>query len=319
MENIKLKRTATKAAVIISASFFAIDLVYRMVFKITYFNRENCVIYRNLPKPAFMVFEYFIELFLAVIFGIFLAALVEKSFTRYGRFYPKSPVTAFVYGSLIPVCSCTAIPSVRTMKDKMKFGTVISFIIAAPLLSPYIIMISFSVLGVKYGIIRIVCSFLLAVITGYFLEFFHDHKISGKELSGNVFKEDAWSMDSEDVYLRTYAIFKSLLPYLLAAALLGIMVELFLPANFLMKHKVSTGASGVLTAILAGVPIYLCNGADVLFLRALADSGGVPLGTAMAFSLSSTAICLTSLILLVRFLGKRMTALLVSVISILLF
>ena len=94
--------------------------------------------------------------------------------------------------------------------------------------------------------------------------------------------------------------------------MLGVMIELTAPANFLKGYPVSNNLFGVLVVILAGIPIYLCHGAEVLFLRPLIHQGGLSLGTAMAFSLASTSVCITSFVMLIKFMGKRLSIILLA-------
>ncbi len=61
-------------------------------------------------------------------------------------------------------------------------------------------------------------------------------------------------------------------------------------------------------------PFYFCNGAEVLFLRPLVNHG-FPLGTAVAFSLTSPAICTTSIAMLFKIIGKRLTVALVACVA----
>ena len=121
------------------------------------------------------------------------------------------------------------------------------------------------------------------------------------------------------VYDETFTILRKIAPYLLAAGLLGILVEVAAPAHILQRYNLAHNALGTIGVILIGVPVYFCNGAEVLFLHPLMQYSGLPLGTAMAFSLTSTSICITSLVLLVQFLGKRMTAILLATIIVMTF
>jgi uncharacterized membrane protein YraQ (UPF0718 family) len=76
------------------------------------------------------------------------------------------------------------------------------------------------------------------------------------------------------------------------------------------------GVGTIMAWILIGVPLYFCNGAEVLFLRPLLNHG-FPVGTGVAFSLTSTAICTTSVAMLLRMIGVKLTLILiVCVISI---
>ena len=78
MKPLAINRAAKKWFVIFSILFFSADIVYKIVNNITYLNRENCILYRMLPKIGFLFFEYFVELFLIVIVGIFFAAMLES-------------------------------------------------------------------------------------------------------------------------------------------------------------------------------------------------------------------------------------------------
>ena len=308
----KLKRTIIRALITVSSTLLAVDIIYKTINNINYFTRHKCILYRLLPKGGFLFFEYFIELTIWVFVGIFLATLLKKYFSTYQRFYPKNVIGAFVYASLLPVCSCAVIPLLKTMKGTLNLRTLITFTVAAPLLSPYIITLSFLVLGVEYGILRIACSFILAVSSGYVLEFF-DHKRNNVTLDKPETGDDKFCpAQATDIYLDTYSIFRKILPYLILAGIAGIAFELLPLRDFLLNSKITNNLLGMMMVILIGIPLYFCYGAEVLVLRPLIHSGGFPLGTAMAFSLTSTAICITSIIMLFQFLGKRLTAILLG-------
>ena len=312
MKPLTINSNAKKWFVLFSILFFTADVVYKTVNNITYLNRENCILYRMLPKIGFLFFEYFIELFLIVVVGIFFAALLESMFVKYKRFYPNNTIAAFFYASLLPVCACTTIPLISAMKEKLPFRTIITFVVAAPLLSPYIIALSFSVLGVTYGVTRIFSAFLLAVISGFVMEFFLKKEELGRWIALSTCNPpDAYS-ERLDVYQKTFEVFKKVLPYLVVAGVAGVIIELAAPANFLKEYPVSNNVFGVMVVILAGIPIYLCHGAEVLLLRPLIHQGGLSLGTAMAFSLASTSVCITSFVMLIKFMGKRLSIILLA-------
>jgi len=312
MKPLTVNRNTIKWFIIFSIFFFAADLVYKTINNISYLNRENCILYRMLPKIGFLFFEYFIELFLIVIVGIFLAVLLEAYFVKYKRFYPSNTLTAFFYASLLPVCACTTIPLISSMREKLTFRTIITFVVAAPLLSPYIIALSFSVLGMTYGMLRIVSAFLLAIVSGFVMEFFYAKEDLGGWIALSPCNPHGGHSEKPDVYLKTFEVFKKILPYLIVAGVAGILIELAAPANFLKDHTIPNNAPGVFLVILAGIPIYLCHGAEVLFLRPLIHQGGLSLGTAMAFSLASTSICVTSFVMLIKFMGKKLTMILLA-------
>lgn len=288
------------------------DTVYKVANGINYQNREACALYKMMPRWLFLFIEYFVELAFIVVIGVFAATLIEKYFLRFKRFMPRNPVTAFLYASLIPVCSCSAIPLIDTMRNKVPMRTMITFLMAAPLLNPYIIILSFSVLGPLYGTARIISSFVLAIGVGITAELAYKWM---KEPSIGVYRScnaKACAAVSSNVYDKTWSVFKMILPYTLAAGTLGLGFELLKPAGVLESIDFTGGWKSLVLIITIGVPLYFCNGGDVLFLEPFIEYTDMTIGTAIAFSLTSTAVCTTSLVMMSRFLGKRLTAVILS-------
>lgn len=299
--------------VYISLLMLVADTVYKYAFDISFMNRENCILYMYLPQWSFLIYEYFIELILVVIVGIFFAAVLEKHFTKLGRLMPTNSFTAFLYASVIPVCSCSVVPLIKTMHERIPFRVIITFIVAAPLLNPYIVMLSVTVLGVKYAIIRIICSLILAVATGFITEIFYKKmKDNNIQLPETCMIKSGCPMQKGTVFQNTWSSFKKIFPYIILAGMLGVGVELLLPGKIIASLDFSNNIIGTLLVILVGVPVYFCNGADVLFLQPLMHIGNLPLETAMAFSLTSTSVCITSLVLFAKFIGKRLTGIVLA-------
>ncbi len=304
-----LKTGTVKLILAGAGAFCAADFIYRTINKISYVNRTQCILYKSLPRFWFLTFEYFIELSLMILLGIFFAALAEKLFMRFKRFYPANPLVAFLYGSILPVCACATIPMVETMKEKMNMNTLITFIIAAPILNPYVVFVSFAVLGPAYAILRIVASFVVSVSAGYVIG-----AISKKSAALNMSElkcvSGKCSMREMDVYAKTMSIFTSIIPYVIGAGVIGIVLEFLTSKSVDVVMKVGSSFWGRLAVIVTGIPLYFCNGADVLLLRPFMHSG-VSLGTAVAFSITGTSLCVTSIAMLMKFLSNRIAAFLV--------
>jgi uncharacterized protein len=287
---------------------WACDLVYKSIRHISYANRESCLLYANLPRIGFLILEYFVETGILVFLGTFLAVLAGRWFPRLVRYLPSNPATAFLYGAFFPICSCAAIPLVSSLEGRMKFRTTMAFVLTAPLLSPYVLFLSFTVLGPRYGILRIVSSFCLVMISASVLGWARTGE-GGAPAGPAVGCARACAAAGEDLYLAAYRLFRRILPSLLIASVLGILLESLGPRASLINGGVGKGLPGILALILIGVPLYFCNGSEVLFLRPLIHHG-LPVGSAVAFSLTATGICTASVALFWRCIGPRLTALL---------
>ena len=307
-----IKKYSARIFTLFALSILLTDIVYKTTFGITVQTKTKCAMYVGLPKWAFLIYENVIELFLVVIAGIFAGVLIEKYFLRLKKFIPTNIFTAFIYASVIPVCSCSVIPLIKTMIDKISFRVIITFIIAAPLLNPYIIMVSFSVLGIKYTILRILFSFILAASTGYIIElFYRKSPIYAESLLHGCRQKGNCTLFFGDVFDSTMANLKKIFPYILFAGALNLLFEVSLDKNFIKSIQLDNNLAGNLIIILVGVPMYFCNGADVVFLNPLIKYAHMPIGTALAFSLTSTSVCISSGVMLLKYIGKKFTGLLV--------
>ena len=66
-----------------------------------------------------------------------------------------------------------------------------------------------------------------------------------------------------------------------------------------------------------GIPLYVCNGADVLLLKPLLAYTDLTTGTAMVFSLTSSAVCISSIAMLFKFMGRKLTLILLANLTVL--
>lgn len=293
-----------------------VDSIYMSVYGIHQLNRELCVVYSSLPRWLFLCYEYFFEFATIVLLGVFAGVLIEQYFRKIKRFFPKNQLLAFAYAAVLPVCSCGVIPIVETMKARVKLRVIITFVIAAPLLNPYIIFLSFSVLGIKYGILRIVSSFILAIGVGILTELMVRNSDASTLKKLEVCAENC-SIYRNDPFVKTVQITKKLLPYIFIGGLLSMSLEYLQPKAFLQTLSFSGEWISMAIMTLIGIPLYVCNGSDVLLLKPLLNYTDLTLGAAMIFSLTSSAVCISSIAMLFKFMGKKLSIILVANVAIL--
>lgn len=293
--------------------------IYMNLMGLTPLDHSGCVIFKSVPKWFFQFYESFIELFVVVILGVFAGVLMEKYFNKIKRFYPKNQLLAFIYGAILPICSCGVLPLIDSMKKRVSLKTIITFIIAAPLLNPYIILVSFTVLGWKYAVLRIVFSAFLAILAGWLLELVSKRFKSFSWGEYEACVSDCDFIPSRDPFVKTAMMTKKLVPYILIAGTLSFIFAIVNPRQYLeaLNFSLEPWATVIMTAI--GIPLYVCNGTDIIFLKPLLQYTDLSMGSAIAFSLAASAVCVSSIAMLVKFIGKNLTFALVSILIILIF
>ncbi len=87
--------------------------------------------------------------------------------------------------------------------------------------------------------------------------------------------------------------------------LLGAAFAVLLPGS-LLKVFMQNNLGGLLAMTSIGIPIHLCSGAEVLILSPFMQMG-MPLGHALAFTISGAGICISSIPLLLKVVGRKVT------------
>jgi uncharacterized membrane protein YraQ (UPF0718 family) len=313
------KATWARIVIISAIILTVIDTIYLNILGSYQMEQEKCIIYNALPKWLFLLYEYLIEYLIIVTIGIFVAVLAEHHIRKAKRFFPRTQLLAFTYGAILPVCSCGAVPLIEIMKNRVPLRVIITFIIAAPLLNPYIVMVSYTMLGLKYTLIRIAASFVLAMVSAWLVELYARFK--GIPITGgfeNCTVNDC-NIEEKDIFIKTLRLVRKLIPYILIGGVISLSLEYFNPKQFLENYHFTNPVIASLIMMVIGIPMYVCNGADVILLKPLLMYTDLTLGSAMVFSLTSSVVCVTSIVMLYKFLGSRLTVAMVAVIAVLSF
>jgi uncharacterized membrane protein YraQ (UPF0718 family) len=314
---LSMQQSVARIIVFTAVLIMVTDTVYMNLNGLYDGDHTKCIVFSSMPKWSFYLLENVGELFIVVILGVMIGVIAEQYFRKIKRFYPRNQMLAFAYASILPVCSCGVVPLIDSMKRRTSLKVIVTFVCAAPLLDPYIVFLSYTVLGLKYVVIRIISAFLLAYLAGWIVE------LAVKKLKWDNWTENGTCgrkcdfVAERDPFVKTMKITKKLLPYILFAGLLSFVFAMLDTKELL--HGINLNAEPFSSIIMTafGVPIYMCHGADVIFLKPFLQYTDMSLGSAMAFSLSSSAICISSIVMLSKYLGKRIAALLTGVICVL--
>ena len=99
----------------------------------------------------------------------------------------------------------------------------------------------------------------------------------------------------------TRDIFRSVWAWVLAGVAVGAVIHGWVPADFFTRFAGPNNPLSVVVATVAGAPLYV-NGAGVVPIAEALWAKGVPLGTVMAFIMSTIALSIPQAVMLRRVL-----------------
>jgi len=180
---------------------------------------------------------------------------------------------AMVFASMLPICSCGAIPIGRAMFETktIRVRTIISFMMVAPVLSPIVIPLSLQ-LGLEFTISRIVGIFILATVTGILVEKLTGIKEEGR--GGKAYScvgcSKAGSIKTESTkspVIASWNLLMTLGAPISQGILIGALVAKYVPPAIITTYLTSSVA-GIFLAALMALPLYICHGQEVLHPQA---------------------------------------------------
>lgn len=249
--------------------------------------------------------------------GVLLSAAAQRwikpSWTERWLANPRGSVLAATFaGALLPGCAVTTMPMASVFRARgARVGTLTAFIMIAPILSPHTVILNAVILGPEMTIGRIVLPLVLSIALGLALNAMHVKRpvesASGLHADhGNADCDSCASDDQRRRYWQTvWRLLRDLLPYFGVGLLAVAFLQELIPHETITKYM-RHGWMAYLVAMIAGIPLYVCEGAEVPLTLALLKLG-VGMGPAFTFLLSSVGTCLPTIAMAPKVIGWNAT------------
>ncbi len=272
-----------------------------------------------------------------------LHVLISKS--TISKFLGKRDFKSVLYASLLgiplPLCSCGVIPTgIAFNKEGASRGATVSFLISTPQTGIDSILITYSMLGLPFAILRPIISLISGIVGGTLTNFF-DEKVMRKQMqysnetpsaqqesleeekhldshenhSGHEHKrKKQYSKPVEILYYGFVEFMEDIAKWLLIGLLLAALISVAIPNDFFSSF-IHTPILGILLTLLASIPLYVCATGSVPVAAVLLMKGISP-GAALVFLMAGPATNIATITVLGNSLGKRATiSYLVSIIT----
>lgn len=222
---------------------------------------------------------------------------------------------ALTFAFFTPFCSCSTIPViVNLLKNNVRFGVVMVFLFASPVLDPTILTIMAVIMGWEIAVLYTVLTSLIALTIGLLLEAFGFEK-SLKPVVMREPKKKKVSFSPKRAWLETWKTIKTVYPYLLIGAAVGAFIHGAVPAAFISTYFGGDAWWLIPIAAVVGIPLYIRLSSMIPISQVLIVNG-MALGPVMAMMISSAGASLPELVLLKSIFKKELIVMfVVSVIT----
>ena len=254
--------------------------------------------------------------------GLMLSAgvqwLVERSHwaARALSWVAQSVPGAALAGAALPGCSMTTVPLAIPLKRQgAGDGPLLAFIITSSLLGPASIVLTFTMFGPVWGVLRVALPLIAVCGLGWGLQRF------GKKLHSDGGDIDEASCSSacgcgsgdsgcssgegRSFWANLLSMIRNLVPILLLGLLAAAAASVLIGKEQI-EQWMGGGVWAYAVAVAAGIPAYVCEGGEVPLTAALVTMG-VGIGPAFTFMQASVGTCLPTLMMLPKLIGVKLT------------
>lgn len=235
------------------------------------------------------------------------------------------------FGMLTPFCSAAVVPVTMGMASMgASLGTVLSFLISAPLCNFIVLAMIYATFGLKVVAIYLAITFTAAVLGGWLISKspWRNEIKRGDELEGStapissdaaptcsavtmncdgtasIVIEGSEPSKLKNAAIFAWALFKRIIPYVLIGALISGISAAYLSAELVEKYVGGDDIFSIIIAAVIGIPLYLRIEMAIPLLKVLIVKG-MGMGPAMALIIGGTGASLPEIALVSAVLKRK--------------
>lgn len=269
-----------------------------------------------------------IKIMLLLFFMIFIMAIIRSYISRErirkalsGNIPVIPNLSASLFGAATPFCSCSSVPIfISFLEAGVPIGTAFSFLVTSPLVNEYMAILMLGFFGWEVTAVYILAGIILGTISGIGIGRMgiQDQLVtdvtSFKKTTDPENDFPSFSARLTFAYVEARTIIAKLWLWILLGVGVGAIIHGFVPEELIHSIVQAGGIFAVPLSVLAGVPIY-ANCSAVVPIAVVLFEKGVPLGTALAFMMASSALSLPEAIILRRAIKLKLLALFFAIVA----
>lgn len=229
------------------------------------------------------------------------------------------------FGAVTPFCSCSSIPLFLGFTSaRIPIGITMSFLITSPLINEIAVVLLWGLLGWKFTIIYVVVGLLAGILGGWFMDsiraerwlqpFIHDvmKNAPAAHVAGNTASQKLTVRQRHDfAYGEMTMIFKRVWKWVFIGVGVGAALHGFVPENWFAENLGAGEWWTVPVSVLVGIPLY-SNVTGIIPVMQSLLLKGLPIGTTLAFCMSSVAASIPEFFLLRQIMTFKLQAIFIG-------
>lgn len=230
-----------------------------------------------------------------------------------------------VLGAITPFCSCSSIPLFLGFTSAgVPLGMTLSFLIASPLINEVAVVLLWGLLGWKFTALYVATGLCAGIAGGMVMDAIRAERWL-RPLSGEggyagaggllLRKPGLWERHAFALG-ETRNIFRRVWPWVIAGVAVGAALHGLVPQEWFAGTLGGGSWWTVPVAVAAGVPLYANVTGIIPILESLLLKG-LPVGTTLAFCMSTVAVSLPELLMLRQVMSWKLLAVFVTTLLIL--
>lgn len=277
--------------------------------------------------------HFFVEdvskIFFLLIVMIYLIALVRASLNvervrdfLAGKHRGVGYIMGSGFGAITPFCSCSSIPVFLGFTSAgIPVGITMSFLITSPLINEVAVLLLMSLLGWKFTLLYIIVGMSVGVLGGLFLDAIKAERWlqsfaaealqrgQANTTEGEAEQQPVLSVKERHAFAKdeTFDIFGRVWKWVIIGVGLGAALHGFVPDGWIEANLGDGEWWSVPSAVLLGIPLY-SNATGVIPIMESLITQGLPVGTTLAFCMSTVAASFPEFILLKQVMQWRLLA-----------
>ncbi|MDY0028761.1 MAG: permease [Pseudobdellovibrionaceae bacterium] len=232
-------------------------------------------------------------------------------------------ILAAILGAITPFCSCSSIPLfIAFLSSGIPIGVTMAFLITSPMVNEVAALLFGEAIGWSFTIAYVAVGMLTGMIGGAIIDFMKLDKwvepfVFLVKKSGDGPDEPKLDIKKrwKHSWGETQEILQRVWIYVLLGVGVGAAIHGFVPKEWFIEHAGTDNIFAVPLAVIMAIPLY-SNVTGTIPVAEVLISKGLPIGTTLAFIMSTVAISLPELVILRKVLRPQMLIFFVAYLTI---